>query len=284
MKLAIDSYCYHRFFGAAYPGLEPDPGRRMTVEDFIAAARRHGVEGVSIESFMLDDLSTQRLTAIRRLLDDADLARVWAWGHPQDLGLGTTPQALPDLIRHLDVAQTLGASVMRICAGGRRSRKLPWSEHRALLLPLLEEAADHAASRQVTLAIENHIDMLADELIEVLVHLRHPALGVCFDTANNLRMFEDPTEVARKLAPYAKAVHLKDITAHRGSPREFRFWPSVPLGAGLIDIPRVLEALSAAHYTGLLALEIDYLHPDYADEEEAISRSLRYVRQLLVPH
>lgn len=281
MKPAIDSYCYHRFFGEVYPELETDPGQRMTLDDFIACARAHKVEGVSVESFMLDDLSPQRLMALRRTLDQAGFERVWAWGHPRGLESGTAPHALDDLKRHVDVAQALGATVMRICAGGRRTRTLSWEEHKALLMPLLREAADFAATKNVVLAIENHIDLLADELVELLTTLDHPALGVCLDTANNLRMFEDPMVAIEKLAPYAKAVHLKDITAFRGSPRDFGFWPSVPLGRGLIDIPRALALLRRANYTGLLALEIDYLHPSYVGEEAAIVQSLSYLRETL---
>ncbi|MGY8706072.1 sugar phosphate isomerase/epimerase family protein [Bradyrhizobium sp. 18BD] len=281
MKLAIDSYCYHRFFGEVYPQLETDPGRRMTLDDFIARACAHRVEGISIESFMLDDLSPERLATLRRALDRAALERVWAWGHPRGLESGIAPHALDDLRRHIEIARALGAKVMRICAGGRRTRTLSWAEHKSLLVPLLRQAADFAAAKDIVLAIENHIDLLADELLELLTALDHPALGVCLDTANNLRMFEDATVVIEKLAPYTKAVHLKDISAFRGSPRDFGFWPSVPLGDGLIDIPTALMLLRRANYTGLLALEIDYLHPAYDGEEAAINQSLCYLRKAL---
>ena len=43
MKLAIDSYTYHRQFGEIYPGLEQDPGHRMTMADFIDQAHALGV-------------------------------------------------------------------------------------------------------------------------------------------------------------------------------------------------------------------------------------------------
>ena len=49
MKIAIDSYCYHRYFGEVYPGLQQPPGRTMTVWDFLKHARRLGVSGVSLE-------------------------------------------------------------------------------------------------------------------------------------------------------------------------------------------------------------------------------------------
>jgi sugar phosphate isomerase/epimerase len=280
VKIAIDSYCYHRYFGEIYPGLETDPNRRMSLPDFIGRAVAHGVRAVSIESFMLQG-GTSSVAELRRRLDAAGLDRVWAWGHPRGLESGTAPDALQDLKRHADVAQALGAPVMRICAGGRRTRTLPWEEHRALLVPLLHEAAEYAAERQVVLAIENHIDLLADEMLDLITSVGHPALGVCFDTANNLRMFEDPVVVAEKLAPYVRAAHVKDVTAFRGSPRDFSFWPSVPLGEGLIDLPRILGILKSARYDGLLALEIDYLHPAYPDDEAAIAQSLAYLRTAL---
>jgi sugar phosphate isomerase/epimerase len=281
MKIAIDSYCYHRFFGEIYPGLETDPGRRMSLFDFIDRAKAHGVAGVSIESFMLASDAPADLDALRRKLDEAGLDRIWAWGHPRGLASGTAPTELEDLKRHVDVAHALEASVMRICAGGRRTRTLSWAEHLALLAPLLTRAADYAASRNVVLAVENHIDLLADEMLELLADVGHPALGICLDTANNLRMLEDPMIAIEKMAPYARAVHLKDVKAFRGSPQDFSFWPSVPIGEGLIDMPRALQALSKASYQGLLALEVDYIHPGYGDEEEVITRSVARMRELV---
>ena len=52
----------------------------------------------------------------------------------------------------------------------------------------------------VVLAIENHIDQLADEMLDLLTTLNSEWVGACLDTANNLRMFEHSVEVARKLA------------------------------------------------------------------------------------
>lgn len=283
MRVAIDSYCYHRYFGEQYPGLETAPEHSMTIENFLDRAVAHGVDAVSIESFMLDDPGFDRVDDIRRALADRALTDVvWAWGHPDGLGSGTHPHELDDLLRHIEIAQRVGARVMRICAGGRRTRVEPWDRHRSLLVPLLEEAADFAAQRGVELAVENHVDLLVPELLELIDLVNSPSLGVCLDTANNLRMLEDPARAIAELAPFAKAVHLKDIQAFRGAPTEFGFWPSVPLGHGLIDIPAALRELRSHSFSGLLALEIDYLHPNYGTEDDAITASLHYLRTLLV--
>jgi sugar phosphate isomerase/epimerase len=76
----------------------------------------------------------------------------------------------------------------------------------------------HAERNGVVLALENHVDLLADELVELFTTIDSPWLGVCLDTANNLRLFEDPLEVVAKLAPFARATHIKDICARHRPP------------------------------------------------------------------
>lgn len=280
MKLGIDSYTYHRYFGDWYAGLQDDPGERLSVFDFLDRARGHGVGGVSLEACFLpsDDAFIDRLSTA---LDARGLSRVWAWGHPNGLASGTDARAAEDLARHLGIAKRVGARVMRICGGGRRTRPASWAEHKRGLVALLRPLADDAQRHDVVMAIENHIDLLADEMVELLETIDSPWLGVCFDTANNLRMFEDPVVVARKLAPWARATHVKDVTAQRGDPKTFAFWPSVPLGQGLIDLPAILALLHEARFDGLLALEIDYLAPAYAEagEEVAVRESLAWLRE-----
>jgi sugar phosphate isomerase/epimerase len=76
------------------------------------------------------------------------------------------------------------------------------------------------------------------------------------------------------------ATHIKDVMAHRGDPRSFAFWPSVPLGRGLIDLPAILALLAQHGYDGQLALEIDYLAPAYAPagEDAAVADSVAWLQ------
>ena len=278
---AIDAYSFHRFFGHHYPELETPPDRRMTISDLLDEAERLGVGGISLEHCFFDDFSDPAIAALRAELDQRGFERVWAWGHPRGLDSGRSEAALEDMLFHVRVARQLGAKVMRICAGGRTTRPADWAEHRDALLPMLRRGAEFAADHGVVLAVENHIDLYADELVELCETVNSPALGVCLDTANNLRLFEHPTEVARKLAPWTRATHVKDITATRGDPRTFAFWPSVPLGQGAVEIDAIIGILRQAGYDGLLALEIDLLHPAYASEGEALRQGLAYLKDCL---
>jgi sugar phosphate isomerase/epimerase len=281
MKIAIDSYCYHRYFGEIYPAVQSDPGTRMTVWDFLKRAHRLGVQGVSLESCFLPAIDDRFLDQLRDTLDEYGFERVWAWGHPDGLRSGSDRAAAKDLVQHLEYAERIGAGVMRIAGGSRRTRPDSWAVHKRRLGGMLKKLVRPAERHGVVLALENHIDLLADEIVEIIKAVNSPWLGICLDTGNNLRMFEDPLVVAQQLAPFTRATHIKDLSVFRGNPRDFTFWPSVPLGDGLVDVPKVLGFLKAARYTGLLAIEVDYLHPDYADEDRAVALSVKRLRAML---
>src|SRR5436309_1234057 len=239
MKLAIDSYCFHRYFGEVYPEIQQAPRRRMTVWDFLRRARRLGVQGISLESCYLPVEDVAFLARLRDTLDEMGFERVWAWGHPRGLCSGTNRAAAKDLVRHLNVARRLGASVMRIVGGSRHTRPARWAEHKRQLVKMLAGLVGPAEENGVVLAMENHIDLLADEMAEIITTVNSPWLGVCLDTGNNLRLFEDPVVVAKTLAPWARATHIKDLGARGGDPKQFDFWPSMPLGEGLVDLPAI---------------------------------------------
>src|SRR5947209_17578034 len=77
VKVAIDSYCYHRYFGEVYPGLQQPPDRTMTVWDFLRRAKQLGVDGVSLESCYFPSFEDDFLHKLRRTLDQCGFERVW---------------------------------------------------------------------------------------------------------------------------------------------------------------------------------------------------------------
>ena len=114
MKIGIDSYCYHRFFGEVYP-FQNDPPKRMTLEDFIARAKELGVDGVSLESCFVDLRNDAGyMQSVKEQLDEYKLNRVWAWGHPDGLEGGKNKAEFSEMIKAFDQAATIGADVMRI--------------------------------------------------------------------------------------------------------------------------------------------------------------------------
>jgi len=92
MKVAIDSYCYHRFFGEVYPQ-QTAPAGGMSLEQFLDRAKELGVDGVSLESCFFPSRNADYLRSVRARLDEYGLDRVYAWGHPDGLEGGSSERA-----------------------------------------------------------------------------------------------------------------------------------------------------------------------------------------------
>ncbi|MGA3218255.1 MAG: sugar phosphate isomerase/epimerase family protein [Acidimicrobiales bacterium] len=284
MKIGIDSYCFHRFFGEVYEG-QPVPDRPMTMEDFLSFAVEMGVDGVSLESCFFPTLEASWFRDLKARLDDYGLERVYAWGHPQGLEDGTNRAALEDMVAQVANAERIGATVMRVTPGPGSGdyRYLPRQPRLEVLAAWFKEAVPEAERRGVRLAAENHGDYTAREMLWLVEAIGSPYFGVNFDTGNFLRLLDDPLAAMEKLAKYVFATHIKDLKVRQGvSPAEWFFFSSTPVGAGLIDMAPIVRSLAAVGYEGLLAVEIDHLHPDYGyDEHGAVRQSIAELHRLV---
>jgi sugar phosphate isomerase/epimerase len=280
MKVGIDSYCYHRFFGEVYPD-QPAPRKRWTFLDFVKHAVELKVHGVSLESCFFESLDKNYLAATKAVLDEEKLERVLAWGHPDGLEAGRNEKAWREMNALIPKAQFMGADIMRIVASSLRFRYEPHAPQIKAVAKMLKESARIARDCGVTLALENHIDYTSAEIMEILERVGSDSLKVNFDTGNTLRMMENPVEAARRLGPHTVATHTKDVDACRHvAPEEWFFFSSVPVGTGLIDMPGVVRALKAAGFNGVLAVESDH-HKDNQDEDKLVAKSIAYLKKLL---
>lgn len=281
MKIGIDSYCYHRFFGEVYPQ-QRVPASSLTLDGFLRRAHALGVDGVSIESCFVPDCGRAALKKIRSMLDEFSLDRVWAWGHPDGLEGGTSDLAYHDMMRNILHARAIGASVMRVVGSSLRFRREPHGPQLDRLKQMFIRAISEAEKAGVRLAVENHIDFTADEMLQLLDGVASPWLGLNFDTGNLVRLLDDPVKGMEKLAKHVYATHVKDLRIQAGVPAdEWYFFSSVPVGEGVVDNQRLAQLLVDAGYQGFLAVEIDFLHPDFGeDEDAAVVQSIQELRRI----
>jgi sugar phosphate isomerase/epimerase len=282
MKVGIDSYCFHRFFGEVYSQQQP-PARSMTLEDFIEHARSLAVDGVSLESCFFPSLESSYLTGIRSMLDTYGLDRVFAWGHPDGLEGGTNEAAYKEMLRSFEHAQALGASVMRVVGSSLRFRNEPHGPQMERLTRMFRKAVRVAEVYGIRMAVENHIDFNGQEMLSLLHSVDSPFLGINFDTGNFVRLLDDPVQAMDALAPYTYATHIKDLKVQRGVPaNEWYFFSSAPVGDGVVDNAKLIEKLCRVGFDGILAVETDFLHPDYGnDEHAAVAASVKELRRLV---
>jgi sugar phosphate isomerase/epimerase len=282
MKVGIDSYCYHRFFGEVYPQQKP-PDTTMTLEGFIDRAHDLGVGGVSLESCFFPRFGSEYLADVKQMLDRFGMDRVYAWGHPDGLEGGTNRKAYSEMIDSFDKAARIGADVMRVVGSSLMFRNEPHGPQIERLTAMFREAVRVAADYGIRMAVENHIDFTSREIMQLLDAVDSDYLGINFDTGNFLRLLDDPIRGMDQLAPRVYATHIKDLKIQRGVPAsEWYFFSSTPVGDGVVDNEKLVKRLADTGFKGVLAVEIDFLHPDYNDDEDsAVAQSVQELKRLI---
>jgi sugar phosphate isomerase/epimerase len=170
------------------------------------------------------------------------------------------PREDPAVFEHaVKVAQEAGATSLRVvCLLGRRYEMFDtlqqWRDavagfHRqiAVAVPIVER-------HRMRLGIENHKDWRVDEQVALLQQYSSEYVGVSLDTGNNFSILDDPEDTVEKLAPYTFNVHFKDMAAEEN---DTGFLLSeVPLGEGLFDLRRMVNAIRAARPDVHFSLEM----------------------------
>lgn len=281
MNIGIDSYCYHRFTGDVYPQQKTPPSQ-INLEWFLKRAKELKVDGVSVEYPLIDRFDSSYLSEVKGMLDNYGLDRVYAWGHPDGLEGGRNEKAFADMMKNIEYAKAIGAKVMRVVGASHMFRNEPHGPMLEKLIRMFSEAVKVAASHDVKLADENHIDFNSDEMLSLIKAVNSPYFGINFDTGNFMRVLDDPIKGMEKLAKYTFSTHVKDLKPNRqASVDDWFFFSSTPVGDGLVDNQKLAQLLKDAGYQGFLAVEIDFLHPDYkAEEDKAVAASVKELRRI----
>lgn len=281
MKIGIDSYCFHRYFGEVYPH-QTAPEKNMSMDDFLKYAKHLEVDGVSLESCFFPSFDKGWFKDLKAQLDEHGFDRVYAWGHPDGLEGGKNRDEFDSMVAQIPNAKLIGADVMRVVASSLMFRFEPHGPQIDALVEWFKEAVKVAEDNDVKLAVENHIDYTADECLELLERVDSPYLGLNLDTGNFLRLLDDPVEGTKKLANRVFATHIKDLKPVAGvNATEWYFFSSAPVGDGLVNNQKIAQYLFDAGYEGFLAVETDSLHPDYAGQEfDSVAKSVAKLKQI----
>jgi sugar phosphate isomerase/epimerase len=282
MKVGIDSYCYHRFFGEVYPD-QKKPAKDWTMQDFLKRAKQLKVDGVSLEScFFPPKVDQAWFKDLKAQLDEYGMDRVYAWGHPDGLERGQNFTAYDEMVAGIPNAVAIGTNVMRVVGSSLMFRHEPHGPQIKALAKMFKKAVKVAKDQGVKLAVENHIDFTSDEILQLLTEVDSEYFGLNFDTGNFLRLLDDPIKGMEKLAPYVLATHVKDLMPDKcARPTDWYFFAGVPVGKGLIDNQTLAQLLHKANFKGFLAVEIDHPHTDWTErEDEAVELSIKELKRI----
>lgn len=184
----------------------------------------------------------------------------------------------------LDVARRLrdlGAEVLVLAEGGDAVRFAQAGHVVPGVTPAFDEddwrrfadgvnaLAAEARGIGLTAAVHAHVGTYVETEAEAerLLALTDPALvGLCVDTGHLAYAGADPVALAVRHRDRIRHVHLKDVDGDVLAQARAAGWSFaeavshdifVPLGAGIVALPAMLEALRAAQYDGWLVVEQD---------------------------
>jgi sugar phosphate isomerase/epimerase len=259
---------------------EAETKDRMTVgfEPFARLARETGYSAVCVRASAGGvQSSPDDLRSMRRVLNESDLHVSMV---TTDFDVPRNNDHGPDNLRqigpHLDVAQTLGATLIRVCMKREED------------IAAATRAADQARERGIRLAHQCHTNSLfetVEQIVEVLTRIGRENFGLIYEPAN-LMLCGQPygEEALRRFAPWLMNVYVQNHrlaadgpvclpTRVRGDVR----YHDIPLWqSGGVDFDTVFSGLHAVGYDGYVTV-----HQQFAKlmgAEEAARESYSFLK------
>jgi len=247
-----------------------------------------GLDGLHITGCDLESKDERRLKEVRAEAEARGLYLEYNFSLNEEFDPRLT-DSVEDGIR---IAEMLGADLGKISLDIRRPRPLYGScfhphvmrqlcdvyDEVKAALPLLEKTG-------IKLALENHTETYADEILWLIDKINHPLVGACVDTVNSMAVLEDPVSAVEKLAPYAFSNHFCD---HKLDRDQFGIrFHGVALGDGDIDCVRVLNTIKRVSPTDRITFEIEWdmgndpIEVAREKQMEACIKSIKYAKEVL---
>lgn len=222
--------------------------RHKSAYDLLEYCHSLGAAGVQAELGSLEPADTERLR--KRAEEFGMFLEVFA-RLP-----GADTSEFESLVR---AAKQAGAVSLRAaCLDGRRYETFSsldeWKQFATDARARIARVVPIVEKQRMPLGIENHKDWTGEELAGLMKEYASEYLGVCLDTGNNIALLDDPMEVVERLAPYAVTTHIKDMAVEESA--DGFLLSEVPLGTGVLDMPRIVETITKARPRTNLNLEM----------------------------
>jgi sugar phosphate isomerase/epimerase len=252
---------------------------QMALPELAQIARDLGYRALCMRASQLGvESSPEELRSARRLLDGLGL-RVSMVAANADIpdNNDRAIMALREIGRHLDVAEALGADLIRICM--KAHTDIPWARR----------AADEAAERGIRLAHQCHARTLfetVDMSLQVIREVGRENFGIIYEPAALLVCSQDyGRETIRAFAPHMFNVYLQNRWVHPQGREHMGTWINGPISFDLVpfgdprgtDFAAVLRDLAEVGYDGYVTVHHVDTGTDVAGEARGFANYLTSV-------
>jgi sugar phosphate isomerase/epimerase len=282
IRLGVDTLCWH---------LRLERGG-MRIEQVLEEADAVGASCVQVNLHHVREMEHDRLPALAeraRALGLELLASGDFLGRARD---GDEPEVgVRRIEAWLARAAALGSPILRVVSGFYRAELAGQpaliEAERRYVTEVLRAAMPAADRAGVALLLENHSDFTASEYEAIVADAASERVGVFLDLINPVAALEDPIAAVGRLAPLARAGHVKDYVFesiptddgyHR---RGFQVLYRYP-GEGVADLPALIAALRRGIGDRLFYLTVEGLdnRATVDDQRERLAPSLALLEGL----
>jgi len=228
----------------------------MSLPELVQVAHECGYVALSMRASQVGIHSKDSVRRdARRVIDAANLRVSMVTG---DFDIPANNErlvvSLREIDRHLDLAESLGADLVRI--GVKADTQIAH----------LRRACDVAAERGMRLAHQCHVATLfetVDRSLEVVREVGRSNFGITYEPSNLMVCSQDYSEpTIRRLGPHLFNVYLQNLVPRAGAPNVIETWINGPVEYDLcafgdprgVDFPRIMNALQAIGYDGYVTV------------------------------
>jgi L-ribulose-5-phosphate 3-epimerase len=267
-----------------------------SIQEAMQLTKRLGMDGIEIavrEHHLSPTISQPRIKEIKALSERLNLEIPVLSAYTGGFSTSSdteSKQTFDEFRRLLDIADQLGASMVRVSPGGPNAF-MAHDYHYAKAAYWLNRCAEEAKAHEVDIVMEIHNQSLietVDSSLRLLGLIAYDNIGMIHDAGN---MYITDTDYGRdsvlKLGKHLFHVHIKDElrisevgapgtfinVTHRGEEKFLQ----CRLGEGEADHKPLFEALLETGYAGWVTLECHAPFPAY----ERLEHDFQFVKKLI---
>ncbi len=252
-----------------------------TFQDLVNISAEVGLDVLHITLVDIqNDTSDKHLEECRKIAEDAgiELELNVSFNAPSD------PRVNCNVEDSLHIAHKLGCNLVKYSTDVEHPKKSSNAclapSVMAQLVKIYDQFHDNIPLIEkygMKIAIENHCDLFADEVIWLVEKLNHPLIGACCDTINSMMVMEGIADCVNRMAPYCYCVHFCDNRVFADPDGTHSLGTAI--GAGNVDCKAIMDIIreEAPEALDTIDLEIELPLSGYSIEEgrELEKKSLR---------
>ena len=277
MKAGVSSYSFNKYMKQTGCGLLEICGL---------------AKGIGLDAIEFIELKVEDPIAHARELRDfcAGIGlEISAYAVGMNLLKGDGEENVNTLFKCVDVAEALGAPVMRHDICSALPEGMTWEEAIPVMVPMIRRVTEYAAEKGIKTCSENHGFIFQDsERVEKVIEaVNHENYRWLLDIGNFLCADEAPLDAIARALPYTIHVHVKDFLYRKVGEGEIapvgffktrngNLLRGTILGHGDVPVAACVQRIRDYGYDGTVSLEFEGAE----DNLNALRLGYEYLRKL----